>query len=153
MNRFALSFLAVLLMLSSCTTNYYLVVSDTDTPIYSGDANESLIATIPSNKSFILSDPYGKVKYGTISGYSPYAATWRKIVKLRKKKVRNLTFTRESGYTYNEVLSSSVRSVTKTKALFNITNTTFPYYLYIISFKEIKKDKLLVGHFNIFDLK
>lgn len=117
MKRFALSFLIALFMLSSCTTNYYLMVSNTETPIYSSDATETLIATIPSNNAFIFSNPYGKVKYGTINGYSPYVVTWRKVVKLRKKQVRNLTFTSEVGYTYNEILSSSdVNSVSNTKS-------------------------------------
>ena len=105
MKRFALSFLAVLLMLSSCTTNYYLVVSDTETPIYTTVDGFEPVTIIEGGKAFVYKDGSARTstKYGSAAGYSPRLATWKRFKKLTKKQVDLLTFTSGYGYVYDGI--------------------------------------------------
>ncbi|WP_148042732.1 hypothetical protein [Pedobacter jejuensis] len=111
MKRFALAFLVALLMLSSCTTNYYLTVSDTETPIYSTANGYDQQGLIEAGKAFIYSGTSRRTptKYGMISGYSPRIVAWKPLRKLSKKQLELLAFTNDYGYTYDGVPISSYR--------------------------------------------
>lgn len=111
MKRFALAFLVALLMLSSCTTNYYLTVSDTETPIFSKVEGYNQQGVIEAGKAFVYSGNAHTppIKYGIVNGYSIQMLTWKKLRKLSKKKLEMLAFTSEYGYTYDGISTSSYR--------------------------------------------
>ena len=111
MKRFALAFLVALFMLSSCTTNYYLAVADTETPIYSTVERYNQQGVIEAGKAFVYSGNahIPPIKYGVVNGYSIQMLTWKKLRKLSKKKLKILAFTSEYGYTYDGVPTSSYR--------------------------------------------
>lgn len=111
MIRYIFSLLVALLTFSSCTTNYYLAVSDTETPIYSTVNGYDRETTIEAGKAFVY---VGKslrtaTRYGMTTGYSPYLATWRPLKKLTKKQLNELVFTNDYGYTYSAVPISNYR--------------------------------------------
>ncbi|QPH37906.1 hypothetical protein [Pedobacter endophyticus] len=98
-------------MLSSCTTNYYLTVSDTETPIYSTDDGYEKVALIEAGKGFISKGKSSRTatSYGLSNGYSPYILTWKPLKKLTKKQLAELVFTTNYGYTYSGVPTSDYR--------------------------------------------
>lgn len=105
MKKLNVLFLVVMLMLSSCTTNYYLTVSDTETPVYSTLNGIDQLASIEAGKAFLYLD--GKkntvVIYGSTSGFSSQLSTWKRLKKFSKKQIDNLTFTTGYGYTYDGI--------------------------------------------------
>jgi hypothetical protein len=105
MNRFALTCLLAVFMLSGCTSNYYLTVSDVDTPIYSTNNGYDNEATILAGKAFLYSGRTGRAttRYGAFSGYSTRIATWKPLKKLSKKQLKDLAFTTDYGYTLSGV--------------------------------------------------
>lgn len=111
MKRFALAFLVALLMSSSCTTNYYLTVSDTETPIYSTVDGYEQQGIIEAGKAFVYSGSSSRTptRYGVVTGYSPRIVTWKPLRKLSKKQLEQLAFTGDYGYTYDDVPISSYR--------------------------------------------
>lgn len=100
MKKFNLLFFAALLMLSSCTTNYYLTVSDAETPIYNTLNGIDQPSSIAPGKAFVYESGTKNafIKYGSITGYSAKLTTWKKLKKLSKEQVDNLAFTNEYGY-------------------------------------------------------
>lgn len=111
MKRFALAFLVTVLMLSSCTTNYYLTVSDTETPIYSTVDGFEQEGVIEAGKAFVYSGKSRRTptRYGVVSGFSPRIVTWKPLRKLSKKQLDLLAFTTDYGYTVDGVSTSSYR--------------------------------------------
>lgn len=111
MKRLALPFLIALFMLSSCTTNYYMVVSDTETPIYSSVDSFDKLLTIEAGKAFVYSGKSSRTptRYGIMNGYSQRIVTWKPLKKLTKKQLNDLVFTTDSGYTYNCMLTSDYK--------------------------------------------
>ena len=111
MKRYIFSLLAAILILSSCTTNYYLTVSDTETPIYSTEDGYERVATIEAGKGFISKSRSSRTatRYGLSNGYSPYIVTWKPLKKLTKKQLAQLAFTNDFGYTYSGVPISDYR--------------------------------------------
>lgn len=105
MKQLNLLFFAAILMLSSCTTNYYLTVSDTDTPVYNTLNGIDQQTSIEAGKAFIYLD--GKkntsVTYGSASGFSSQLVSWKRLKKLTKKQVDHLTFTPGYGYIYDGI--------------------------------------------------
>lgn len=107
------------LTFTSCTTNYYLVVSSEETPLYYEDNLTDAIATIPANSNFIYwgkgsvkSNRRVKAKYNSYMGYSPYLASWRRLMKLSGEELRSLTFNERSGYSFNQFTPSVSGSTT-----------------------------------------
>ena len=111
MKRFALAFLVAVLMLSSCKTNYYLTVSDTETPIYSTVDGYEQQGIVEAGKAFIYSGSSRRTptRYGIVTGYSPRIVTWKPLRKLSNKQLELLAFTNDYGYTYDGVPVSSYR--------------------------------------------
>ncbi|MCX2472774.1 hypothetical protein OQZ33_00380 [Pedobacter sp. MC2016-05] len=105
MKHYILSLLTAVILLSSCTTNYYLTVSDTETPIYSTEDGYEKVTTIEAGKGFISKSKSSRTatRYGFLNGYSPYIVTWKPLKKLTKKQLAQLAFTADYGYTYNGV--------------------------------------------------
>jgi len=105
MKHFNLLFFAALLMLSSCTTNYYLTVSDAETPISSALDGIDQSSSIAPGKAFVYSGGTKNafIKYGSITGYSAKLRTWKKLKKLSKEQADNLKFTNEYGYVYDGI--------------------------------------------------
>ncbi len=92
-------------MLSSCTTNYYLTVSDAETAVYSTLNGIDQPTSIEAGKAFLYLE--GKkntsIKYGSTNGFSSQLSTWRRLKKLSKKQVDHLTFTTGYGYVYDGI--------------------------------------------------
>ncbi|WP_316827834.1 hypothetical protein [Pedobacter miscanthi] len=111
MKRYILSLLVTLLTLSSCTTNYYLTVSDTETPIYSTVDEYDRETTIEAGKAFVYIGKSSRTatRYGMATGYSPYLVTWKPLKRLTKKQLNDLVFTNDYGYTYSGVLTSDYK--------------------------------------------
>ena len=111
MKHYILSLLTAVILLSSCTTNYYLTVSDTETPIYSTEDGYEKIATIEAGKGFISKSRSSRTatRYGIQNGYSPYVVTWKSLKKLTKKQLALLAFTTDYSYTYSGVPTSDYR--------------------------------------------
>lgn len=111
MNRLTLAILSIVLLLSSCTTNYFLVVSDTDTPIYSDMEYESQQGNIQAGTAFLYkgNGKAGETQYGIIKGYSSKVAGWKSLKKLSKKQIDELVFTTDYGYTYWNIPTSMYR--------------------------------------------
>jgi len=105
MNRFALTSMLILLVLSGCSTSYYLTVSDVDTPVYSTNNGYDNETTILAGKAFLYSGRTGRAstQYGTFNGYSTRIATWKPLKKLSKKHLKDLSFTNDYGYTLSSV--------------------------------------------------
>ncbi|NMN39411.1 hypothetical protein [Pedobacter sp. SG918] len=105
MKHFNLLFFAALLMLSSCTTNYYLTVSDAETPISDTLNGIDQPSSIASGKAFVYVSGAKNafIKYGSITGYSAKLRTWKKLKKLSKEQADNLKFTDEYGYIYDGI--------------------------------------------------
>ncbi|MBB6238470.1 hypothetical protein HDC90_003103 [Pedobacter sp. AK013] len=105
MKHFNILFFAALLTLSSCTTNYYLTVSDAETPIFSTSNEIDQSSSIASGKAFVYSrgTKNAFIKYGSITGYSAKLRTWKKLKKLSKEQADNLKFTDEYGYVYDGI--------------------------------------------------
>lgn len=108
MKHYILPLLTAVILLSSCTTNYYLTVSDNETPIYSTEDGYEKVATIEAGKGFISKSRSSRTatRYGIQSGYSPYIVTWKPLKKLTKKQLAQLVFTTDYGYTYSGVPTS-----------------------------------------------
>lgn len=109
MSRFTFIILICTAILSSCTTNYYLVSSGEETPVYSQPDVNNSSAIIPANRTFIYwgKGKRAKTKYGQINGYSAYLTSWRKLAKLNKTQLTALTFNDDAGYSYNQVSNST----------------------------------------------
>lgn len=105
MKHFNILFFAALLMLSSCTTNYYLTVSDAETPISTTLNGIDQPSSIESGKAFVYisGTKNAFIKYGSITGYGTKLTTWKKLKKLSKEQVDNLRFTNEYGYVYDGI--------------------------------------------------
>ena len=116
-SRFTFAILIWTFILSSCTTNYYLVSSSEETPVYSQDNVNTDTAIIPANKRFIYwgNGKRPKTKYGQVHGHSSYLTSWSKLAKLNKKQVMELTFKEDTGYYYNQVSNSIYGSGTSGK--------------------------------------
>ncbi len=116
-SRFTFVILICTTILSSCTTNYYLVSSGEETPVYSQPNENNSTAIIPANRPFIYwgKGKRAKTKYGQINGYSAYLTSWRKLAKLTKKQLTALTFENDAGYSYNRVSNSTYSGGTSSK--------------------------------------
>ncbi|WP_443946949.1 hypothetical protein ACJVDH_07525 [Pedobacter sp. AW1-32] len=99
---------AALLMFSGCTTNYYLTVSDIDTPVYADAGGIKKVATIEAGKAFIQSGKIHKttIRYGRTRGYSSYFVSWKPLRNLTKKQLDELIFTADYGYIYSGIPTS-----------------------------------------------
>ena len=118
MKRLILLFSLVVTMLSACTTNYYLVVADSETPVYSELHGDQAATSIPPNKGFVVNRKLAtrsKVQYGGVTGYGLHLTSWRELAKLNKKQYRELTFSDIYGYTYGGVSTESY-ATPRTKA-------------------------------------
>ncbi|WP_293309509.1 hypothetical protein [Pedobacter sp. UBA5917] len=103
MKRLNLLFFVAMFMLSSCTTNYYLTVSDTETSVYSTLNGIDQPTSIEAGKAFLYlkGKKSTSIKYGTTNGFSSQLSSWRRLKRLSKKQVDNLTFTTGYGYVYD----------------------------------------------------
>jgi len=88
-----------------------MVVSDTETPIYSSVDSFDKLLTIEAGKAFVYSGKSSRTptRYGMTNGYSPRIVTWKPLKKLTKKQLNDLVFTTDFGYTYNGVLTSDYK--------------------------------------------
>jgi hypothetical protein len=64
-----------LLMLSvSCTTNYYYVMANEDTPLYDGkNENHNTLVVVPQNTQMFINSKgtkYRRIKYGNFQGWA-----------------------------------------------------------------------------------
>ncbi|MBE5321493.1 hypothetical protein IM793_20185 [Pedobacter sp. MR2016-19] len=111
MKQYIFSLLVAILILSGCTINYYLTVSDIETPIYSTTDGFEKVASIEAGKAFLSSGKSSRTatRYGLANGYSPYIVTWKPLKKLTKKQLAQLSFTTDYGYTYSGVPTSDYR--------------------------------------------
>ena len=125
-SRFTFVILTCTIILSSCTTNYYLVSSGEETPVYSQPDVNNSTAIIPANRTFIYwgKGKRAKTKYGRIYGYSSYLTSWRKLAKLNKKQLTALTFKDDAGYSYNQVSNSTYGGRTSSKTSSNSSGGT-----------------------------
>lgn len=103
MKRLSLLTLLILFILTGCTTNYYLVVSDSEIPVNSTASSNDEIFKISPEKPFVVKGNKEKRRttFGVYSGYSTYKSSWRLLAKLTKKQADGLTFSNEKGYAYN----------------------------------------------------
>jgi len=117
LSQFTLVTLIFTIILSSCTTNYYLVSSGEETTVYSQPGVNNSTAIIPANRPFIYwgKGKRAKTKYGQINGYSAYLTSWRNLATLNKKQLTALTFKDDLGYSYNQVSNSTYGGGTRSK--------------------------------------
>jgi hypothetical protein len=100
--------LYVTFLISSCTTNYYLVTSNANVDLYQTAANKDLLISIPAGNVF-LTKGKSKVRYtqyGSIKGYSRLS-NLRRQVKFKQSEYANLVFHEQTGYGYKGYVTST----------------------------------------------
>ena len=97
-----LSFI-LLFLLSGCSKSYYLVVSNSEVPIYTTETSNEEVIKLSPGKSFLIKGSKAKryTSFGNYHGYTSYNSSWKSLAKLNKKQAKLLTFTNENGYAYN----------------------------------------------------
>lgn len=104
MKRFSILILLAVLF-SGCSSQYFLVISDEPTEVYTSSINENSTILIPANHGFVYSgnSVRKKVKYGNSGGFSITGYRWRKLAKFSKRRFSELTFNELYGYTHPSV--------------------------------------------------
>lgn len=117
MNRILSLFSFLVLVLTGCSTEYYLAVSDAEIPVYQIDTNLPM-TIVPANKAFIYRGKSTRrnIRYGSYNGQSLYSNTWQRLAKLNKKQLKDLVFTTDKGFSYNGPSSSSDQSISRTRS-------------------------------------
>ena len=101
--------LSILILLASlfsgCSSQYFLVISNDPTEVYTSTIDEDDPILIPAYHAFVYSGSSvrKKVQYGKSSGFSLTGYRWRELAKLSKKGFNELTFNELYGYTHPSV--------------------------------------------------
>jgi hypothetical protein len=102
----------ITLLISSCSTNYYLCSVDKPTAVYQTQDTTQIKFYIPQGKQLIAKKKGKKfraVKYGDVDGYI-VTQSFSSELPYSSKNLKYLTFNNDSTYTYARVSSSSGRS-------------------------------------------